>query len=43
VRLEAYQQSGDSSPDEAFGQLSNQDLYPDVDAVIAQFNYSFKW
>ncbi len=43
VRLEMYQQSGDSSPDEAFGQLQNQDLYPDVDAVIAQFNYSFKW
>ena len=43
VRLESYTQSGDSSPGEAFGQLSSQDLYPDVDAVIAQFNYSFKW
>lgn len=43
VRLEMYQQSGNSSPAEAFGQLSNQNLYPDVTALIAQVNYSFKF
>ena len=43
VRLEQYVQSGDSSPSEAFGQLVQQDLYPDVEATMVQFNYSFKW
>jgi hypothetical protein len=43
VRLEQYVQSGDSSPSEAFGQLAQQDLYPDVEATIVQFNYSFQW
>ena len=43
ARLEQYVQNGDGSPDVAFGQLTQQDLYPDVDALILQFNYSFKW
>lgn len=43
VRLEQYVQSGDSNPDEAIGQLQNQDLYPDVETTIVQVNYSFKW
>lgn len=43
ARLEFYQQTGDSNPAQAFGNLSNQDLYPDVDAVIAQIGYSFVW
>jgi hypothetical protein len=43
ARIEQYVQSGDSSPSEAFGQLEQQDLYPDVEALIVQFNYSFKW
>lgn len=43
VRLEQYVQSGESNPAEAFGQLQNQDLYPDVEATIFQVNYSFKW
>ena len=43
VRLEQYVQSGDSSPSEAFGQLTSQDLYPDVEATIVQFAYSFQW
>ncbi|MCP4981711.1 MAG: DUF3570 domain-containing protein [Gammaproteobacteria bacterium] len=43
VRLEQYLQSGDASPSEAFGQLTRQDLYPDLEATIVQFNYSFKW
>ncbi len=43
VRLEQYVQTGDESPSEAFGQLAQQDLYPDVEASIVQFNYSFIW
>lgn len=43
LRLEQYRQTGDSSPDEAFGQLTGQDLFPDIEASILQFNYSFKW
>ncbi len=42
-RLEQYVQSGESSPSVAFGQLTQQDLYPDVEATMVQFNYSFKW
>ncbi|MGD8351060.1 MAG: DUF3570 domain-containing protein [Gammaproteobacteria bacterium] len=41
IRLERYLQTGESSPSEAFGQLTRQDLYPDVEATILQFNYSF--
>lgn len=41
VRIEQYVQSGNSNPAVAFGQLSNQDLYPDVDAIIVQASYSF--
>jgi hypothetical protein len=43
VRLERYEQTGDSSPSEAFGQLEQQDLYPDVKATIVQLSYSFQW
>ncbi|MFT5738906.1 MAG: hypothetical protein ACI822_000221, partial [Gammaproteobacteria bacterium] len=43
ARIEFYRQSGKSSPDEAIGQLTQQDLFPDVDAVIIQFNYSLQW
>ena len=43
TRLEYYLQSGESSPSEAVGQLTQQDLFPDVDAVLVQFNYSFRW
>jgi hypothetical protein len=41
VRLERYEQTGDSSPSEAIGQLRGQDLYPDVTATIAVFSYAF--
>ena len=41
IRLERYLQTGESSPPEAFGQLTQQDLYPDLEAAIVQFNYSF--
>jgi hypothetical protein len=43
VRIERYEQTGDSSPSEAFGQLDQQDLYPDVTATIVQASYSFQW
>lgn len=43
LRLERYLQTGDSSPPEAFGQLEQQDLFPDVEAAIVQFSYSFRW
>lgn len=43
IRLERYIQSGESHPDVAFGQLVNQDLYPDVEATIIQFSYAFQW
>ena len=43
VRLERYEQTGDSSPSEAFGQLDQQNLYPDVTATIVQLSYSFVW
>ena len=41
VRLEQYEQTGESSPSEAIGQLRGQDLYPDVTATIVQLSYSF--
>ncbi|MCP4433453.1 MAG: DUF3570 domain-containing protein, partial [Gammaproteobacteria bacterium] len=43
ARLEYFQQTGESSPAEAIGQLIEQDLFPDVEALIVQFNYSIKW
>ena len=43
ARLEYFLQSGDSSPAVAFGQLTKQDLFPDVEALILQFNYSVNW
>ncbi len=43
LRLELYEQTGEGSPSETFGQLAQQDLYPDVQATIVQFNYSFQF
>jgi len=43
IRGEYYLQTGDSSPSDAIGVQRNQDLYPDVDAIILQLNYSFRW
>ena len=43
LRIEQYVQSGESSPSEAFGQLERQDLFPDVEATIVKFSYSFKF
>ena len=43
ARIELYKQSGESSPSQAIGQLKQQDLFPDVEAIIIQTSYSFKW
>lgn len=43
ARVEFYQQDGDGSPSDAIGSQRAQDLFPDLDAYIVQFNYSFLW
>jgi len=42
-RIEFMQQTGDSNPADAVGEQLFQDLYPDLDAIILQFSYSFIW
>ena len=39
IRVEYYNQTGTAS--QVIGEQSSQDLVPDVDAVIVQYNYSF--
>jgi hypothetical protein len=41
ARIEYYTQSGNASPGSAVGALAGFDLYPDLNALIAQFSYSF--
>jgi hypothetical protein len=41
ARIEYYTQSGNASPGAAVGALANFDLYPDLNALIAQFSYKF--
>ena len=41
VRLESYQQRGDTSPSDAIGVQKNYDMFPDLDAMILQVGYSF--
>ncbi|MCU7917009.1 MAG: DUF3570 domain-containing protein [Candidatus Thiodiazotropha sp. (ex Epidulcina cf. delphinae)] len=41
MRLEYYLQSGDSPDGNAPGILSDMELFPDVEAIILQFNYAF--
>jgi hypothetical protein len=41
VRLEYYMQDGSVPSDQIIGNQANLDLYPDLDAVIAQFSYRF--
>ncbi len=41
VRVEYYQQQGDSNPSDALVNQQNVDLYPTVNAVILQYNYHF--
>lgn len=42
VRVEQYSQSG-SAPTNAPGQLAAQNLFPDLNALMVQFGYSFKF
>jgi hypothetical protein len=41
ARIEYYTQTGSASPGSAVGSLANLDLYPDLNALIAQFSYKF--
>jgi hypothetical protein len=41
TRVEYYTQTGNPAPGSAVGALANIDLYPDLNALIAQFNYKF--
>ena len=41
TRIELYQQTGSESPGSRVGALTNLDIYPDLNAVIAQFSYKF--
>ena len=43
VRVEQYSQSGNQHPSEAVGQLKTQNLFPDLNALVVQFGYSFKF
>ena len=41
ARIEYYTQTGNPRPARAVGALAGFDLYPDLNALIAQFNYKF--
>jgi hypothetical protein len=41
TRVEYYTQTGSPSPGSAVGALAGFDLYPDLNALIAQFTYKF--
>ena len=41
ARLEWYRQTGDADPAARVGVLTNLDLYPDLNALIAQVSYKF--
>jgi hypothetical protein len=41
TRVEYYTQTGNASPGSAVGALAGLDLYPDLNALIAQFSYKF--
>jgi Protein of unknown function (DUF3570) len=41
ARIEYYTQTGSASPGSAVGALAGFDLYPDLNALIAQFSYKF--
>lgn len=41
ARIEYYTQTGQAAPGSAVGALAGFDLFPDLNAVIAQFSYKF--
>lgn len=41
VRLEFYRQDGSAPADQVIGNQAGRELYPDLDAIIAQFSYRF--
>jgi hypothetical protein len=41
TRVEWYQQTGEASPNAFVGTLAGLDLYPELNALIAQFSYKF--
>lgn len=41
ARIEYYTQTGDAAPGSSVGALAGYDLYPDLNALIAQFTYKF--
>ena len=41
VRVEYYKQDGDAPADQIIGNQADRELYPDLDAIIAQFSYKF--
>lgn len=41
TRIEYYTQTGSPSPGSSVGALASYDLYPDLNALIAQFSYKF--
>ena len=41
VRLEYYMQDGDAPSGQIIGNQASRDVYPDLDAIIAQFSYRF--
>jgi hypothetical protein len=43
VRLEYYQQTAEPSPGSVVGDLVNHELIPDLNAVIVQFGYKFRF
>jgi hypothetical protein len=42
-RIESMKQSGESHPAQAVGILKNYDLFPDVNAIILQASYNYKF
>ena len=43
MRLESYQQMGDTSPADAVGVQKNYDMFPNLDAIFLQVGYTFKF
>jgi len=41
ARIELYKQDGDAPQDQLIGNQLTREMYPDLDAIIAQFSYRF--